>query len=59
MMHGDRTVSDSNQLQLPPDLVAELQRRGTAPKVELQMGEHWRPSLLSRIFSLFSTKRSR
>jgi hypothetical protein len=56
MMHGDRAVGDTNQLQLPPELVAELQRRGTAPKVELQMDHHWKPSLLSRIFSIFSGK---
>jgi hypothetical protein len=55
-MHGDRAVGETSQLQLPPDLVAELQRRGTAPKVELQMDHHWKPSLLSRIFSIFSGK---
>jgi hypothetical protein len=59
MMHGDRAVGDTTQLELPPDLVAELQRRGTAPKIDMQMGDHWKPSLLSRIFSIFSGKQGR
>jgi hypothetical protein len=57
MMHGDRALGDTQKLQLPPDLVAELRRQGTGPKVELQM-EHWKPSLLGRFFALFSGKRS-
>ena len=58
-MHGDRTVGDTHKFELPPDLLAELERRGTAPKVDMQMGDHWKPSLLSRFFALFSGNRAR
>lgn len=56
-MHGDRALNDTHKLELPPDLVQELQRRGTAPKVDMHV-EHWKPSLLGRFFALFSGKRS-
>lgn len=52
-MHGDRAASDTHKLELPADLVAELQSRGTAPKLDMQM-DHWKPSLLDRLFALFS-----
>lgn len=55
-MHGDRTAGDSHKFELPQELVAELQARGPAPKVDMQM-DHWRPSLLSRLVDLFSGKR--
>ena len=58
-MHGDRAAGDTNQLKLPPELVAELQRRGTGPKIDMQMGDHWKPSILSRIVALFSGKQGR
>jgi hypothetical protein len=53
MMHGDRAAGDSHKFELPAELVSELQRRGTAPKVDMQM-DHWKPSLLDRLFALFS-----
>jgi hypothetical protein len=56
-MHGDRALNDTHKFELPPDLVQELQRRGTAPKVDMQM-DHWKPSLLGRFLALFSSKRA-
>jgi hypothetical protein len=57
MMHGDRAPGDTQKLELPPDLIAELQRRGSGPKVDMQM-DHWKPSLLSRMLEMFSGRRS-
>ncbi len=44
------------KLELPKDLLAELQRRGNSPRTELHL-EHWKPSLLGRLFGLFASKR--
>lgn len=53
MMHAERAEP---KLELPKDLLAELQRRGNKPRTELHV-EHWKPSLLGRLFGLFSGKR--
>jgi len=51
-MHAERVEP---KLELPKDLLAELQRRGAAPRTELHV-EHWKPSLLGRLFGLFASK---
>jgi hypothetical protein len=54
-MHGDRVSADTHKFELPPDLIAELQRRGTTPKVDMNM-DHWKPSLIDRFFALFGKR---
>ncbi|HTX23139.1 MAG TPA: hypothetical protein VMD03_00650 [Steroidobacteraceae bacterium] len=44
-------------LQLPADLLSELQRRGRAPRTDMGV-EGWRPSLLGRLLALLTGKRS-
>jgi hypothetical protein len=46
------------KLELPKDLLAELQRRGTKPRTELHV-EGWKPSFFNRLFGLFAAKRER
>jgi hypothetical protein len=58
MMHGDRIGADSQKFELPPELVAELQRSGPAKKIDMNM-DHWKPSLVDRFFALFSGRKSR
>jgi hypothetical protein len=56
-MHGDRLGADTQKFELPPDLVSELQRHAPTPKVDMTM-DHWKPSLLDRVFALLSGKKS-
>ena len=44
------------RLTLPPDLLSELQRRGTKPRTDMHV-EGWKPSLLGRILSLFGVRK--
>ncbi|HUN24680.1 MAG TPA: hypothetical protein VMU67_00115 [Steroidobacteraceae bacterium] len=39
-------------LHLPPDLLSELARRGTAPRTDMHV-EGWKPTLLGRILGFF------
>ncbi len=54
-MQAERAVAEP-RLQLPPDLLSELQRRGTQPRPDMRV-EGWKPSLLGRILGLFAGKR--
>jgi hypothetical protein len=49
--------ADAHKFELPPDLVSELQRHSPTPKVDMTM-DHWKPSLLDRVFALLSGKKS-
>lgn len=55
-MHSDSTMNDLPKLELPEDLVAELQRRGSAPKVDMRM-DAWNETFLGKIASIFSGKK--
>ncbi|HTT02532.1 MAG TPA: hypothetical protein VMG11_10650 [Steroidobacteraceae bacterium] len=45
------------KLELPKDLLSELQRRGPKPRTDMRV-DGWKPSLLGRLLRLFDTKRS-
>jgi hypothetical protein len=53
-MQAERAVNEP-RLQLPPDLLSELQRRGTKPRTDMRV-EGWKPSLLRRILGIFGAK---
>jgi hypothetical protein len=50
MYPKDATV-DVPQLKLPPDLLAEVSRRGKARQTDFRV-DGWRPSLLERLARL-------
>jgi hypothetical protein len=56
-MQAERAAVNEPRLQLPPDLLSELQRRGTKPRTDMRV-EGWKPSLLRRIFGIFGAKHS-
>ncbi|HEY8509484.1 MAG TPA: hypothetical protein VIL32_14060 [Steroidobacteraceae bacterium] len=48
-MHGDpAALAETTKLQLPPDLLAELQKLGPKRPNDLSV-EGWKPSLFTRI----------
>ena len=55
-MQAERAVAEP-RLSLPPDLLSELQRRGTKPRTDMHV-EGWKPSLLGRILGLFGLTRA-
>jgi hypothetical protein len=57
-MLADRAMTDNSRLQLPADLLSELQRRGPAPRDDWKV-DGWKPSLLTRLLSLFTGRRAR
>jgi hypothetical protein len=58
-MHADRTMPEQ-KLDLPPDLVAELKRRGSTQKVDMGVeGLKQAPSFFGRIIEMFTGRRSR
>ena len=54
-MQAERAVTEP-RLQLPQDLLSELQRRGPQPRTDMRV-EGWKPSLLGRILGLFAARR--
>jgi len=56
-MHAERALAEP-KLELPHDLISELQRRGPKPRTDMHV-EGWRPSFLGRILGLFGGKRAR
>jgi hypothetical protein len=44
------------RLQLPADLLSELNRRGAAPRTDMHV-EGWKPSFLGRLLELFTGHR--
>jgi hypothetical protein len=57
-MHAERALAEP-KLELPKDLLSELQRRGPAQRTDMHV-EGWRkPSLVARLLGLFGGGRSR
>jgi hypothetical protein len=57
-MHAERALAEP-KLELPQDLLSELQRRGPAQRTDMHV-EGWRkPSLVARLLGLFGGGRSR
>jgi hypothetical protein len=56
-MQADHAL-DEPRLQLPADLLSELQRRGTSPRTDMRV-EGWKPSLLGRLVELLTGARRR
>jgi hypothetical protein len=54
----DRALTDNSKLQLPADLLSELQRRGPSHREDWKV-DGWKPSLLARLLALFTGRRSR
>ncbi len=57
MQAAERALSEP-RLQLPPDLVSELARRGGAPRTDMGV-EGWKPSFLVRLIELVTGKHAR
>jgi hypothetical protein len=55
-MQPEHALSEP-KLELPRDLVSELQRRGVKPRTDMRV-EGWKPSLVGRFLSLFGLKES-
>ncbi|HUK02914.1 MAG TPA: hypothetical protein VLW26_11605 [Steroidobacteraceae bacterium] len=55
-MHAERAFIEP-KLELPHDLLTELQRRGTKPRTDMRI-EGFNPSLLGRLLGLFGGKRA-
>jgi hypothetical protein len=53
-MHAERTEP---KLELPRDLLSELQKRGTAPRTDMKV-EGWKPSLVGRFLGLLGVRRA-
>lgn len=53
-MQAERAVNEPT-LQLPQDLLSELQRRGAQPRTDMRV-EGWKPSLIRRFLGLFGAK---
>lgn len=57
-MLADRALTDNSRLQLPADLLSELQRRGPTQREDWKV-DGWKPSFLARLLALFTGRRSR
>jgi hypothetical protein len=57
-MLADRAMTDNSRLQLPADLLAELQRRGPSVREDWKV-DGWKPSFFGRLLALFTGRRSR
>ncbi len=55
-MQAERALNEPT-LQLPPDLLSELARRGAAPRTDMGV-EGWKPSLFGRLIELVTGKRA-
>jgi len=55
-MQSEHALSEP-KLELPRDLLSELQRRGVKPRTDMRV-EGWKPSLVGRFLSLFGVKES-
>jgi hypothetical protein len=56
-MLADRAMADTSKLQLPADLLAELQRRGPTPKVDMRVDGLKTRSFLTRLLELVTGRR--
>jgi hypothetical protein len=50
-MHAEDATLEAPQLNLPPDLLAEVSRRASAHQTDFKV-DGWKPSLLERIARL-------
>lgn len=57
-MRAEHAVADTSRLELPADLVAELERRGPPPRDDMQV-EGWKPSLFTRLIERLIGARGR
>jgi hypothetical protein len=51
-MYADDATIEAQQLQLPPDLLSEVSRRGSGRHADFGV-DAWKPSLLERLARLF------
>jgi hypothetical protein len=56
-MHAERALDDTAKLQLPQDLVAEMNRRNTARTDAFYQLEQFKPSFFGRIAEMLTGKR--
>jgi hypothetical protein len=54
-MQVERAIGEP-RLQLPPDLLSELKRRGPAPRTDMGV-EGWKPSFFGRLIALVTGRR--
>ena len=52
-MHAEHAAVIEPKLELPKDLLSELQRRGPSRQPDALHVEGWKPSLLGRLLGLF------
>jgi hypothetical protein len=56
MMQAERaTLADTEKFALPPDLVAEVSRRGNGRRDDFRV-EAFKPSILGRFMEMFAGK---
>ena len=58
-MHAEHAAIAEPKLELPKDLLSELQRRKPASQADALHVEGWKPSFLGRLFGLFGGARAR
>jgi hypothetical protein len=56
-MHAERAADDTAKLELPKDLVAEMNRRAATRKDDYYHVEQWKPSFFGRVAQMFTGKR--
>ena len=57
-MHAEHAIAEP-KLELPHDLLSELQRRGPAQRTDMHVEGFKKPSLMGRLLGLFGGGRSR
>jgi len=57
-MHAEPAMAEP-KLELPKDLLSELQRRGPARQIDALHVEGWKPSFLGRLLGLLGGGRAR
>jgi hypothetical protein len=55
-MQAERALNEP-RLQLPPELLTELARRGVRPRTDMGV-EGWKPSFFGRLVELVTGRRS-
>jgi len=53
--HAEDSTLEAPQLQLPPELLAEVNRRAPARQSDFKV-DGWKPSLIERLTSLFGLR---
>jgi hypothetical protein len=57
-MHAEHAMAEP-KLELPKDLLSELQRRGPVQRTDMHVEGFRKPSLMGRLLGLFGGGRSR